>query len=125
MKGERERIASHLEQLHRYEGCPGSLTWPQPSQRNHSPSALTFINLKVSPSTQYGHRMGFDMLSNRGLRFTCPEAFFFFFQKPADFSGDRENLFGILLNVSEFAEFPPEFFVVAFHGLAPSQAKLL
>ena len=65
------------------------------------------------------------MLGSGGLRFSGPEAFFFFFQKPADFSGDRENLFGILLNVSEFAEFPPEFFVVAFHGLAPSQARLL
>jgi hypothetical protein len=38
------------------------VAWPQWAQRNHSPSALAFIGLKLLPSTQYGHRIASGIL---------------------------------------------------------------
>jgi len=62
------RIVSHLEQLQRYGGCPGMVTCPQPIHKYHSPSDLAFINLKFSPSVQYGHRIGFGIFNLLGQR---------------------------------------------------------
>jgi hypothetical protein len=76
------RIVSHLEQLQRYGGCPGMVTCPQPIHKYHSPSDLAFINLKFSPSVQYGHRIGFGIFNLVGSD-------------------------GILLRGRSFAEFPP------------------
>jgi hypothetical protein len=50
-------------QLHRYGGWLGTMTWPQPIQRNHSPSDCGVISLKLFASVQYGHRIA------SGIRF--------------------------------------------------------
>ena len=42
----------HLEQLQRYDKLLGMVAWPQVGQRNHSPSALAFMSLKLRSSTQ-------------------------------------------------------------------------
>jgi len=50
------RNATHLGHLHSYVGLFGMTIWPHPAHRNHFPSLRAIKILKLSPSTQYGHR---------------------------------------------------------------------